>query len=64
MDDALARLCSNAESLALVLTFLVPIVAIVAWAVVRIVKMVIQHCERMEMLRQGINPDHLDDPAP
>jgi hypothetical protein len=38
--------------------FLIPIVAIICGSITAIVKMVLRHRERIEMIRQGIDPDY------
>ena len=38
--------------------FLIPIVAIVCGCVTAVVKMLIQHRERMGLIEQGLHPDH------
>ena len=41
-----------------ILVFLIPIVAIIAGATIKIVKMVHRHNERIAMIQQGIHPDY------
>jgi hypothetical protein len=40
-----------------VVVFLIPIVAIIAGATIKIVKMVHAHNERIAMIQQGMHPD-------
>ena len=44
-----------------VLVFAVPIVGVLAVVTMRIVQEIIRHRERIEMIRQGINPDEKTD---
>ena len=37
--------------------WLVPIVAIVVWGVIELVKMLLTHQERLAMIERGIHPD-------
>jgi len=39
------------------LALLIPIVAIIVWGIVTIVKMFITHTERMALIDRGIHPD-------
>jgi hypothetical protein len=41
--------------------FVIPIVAIIAGATIKIVKMVHAHNERIAMIRQGMHPDYPPD---
>jgi hypothetical protein len=41
-----------------VVVFLIPIVAIIAGATIKIVKMVHAHNERITMIQHGIHPDY------
>jgi hypothetical protein len=41
-----------------VVVFLIPIVAIIAGATIKIVKMVHAHNERIAMIQQGMHPDY------
>jgi hypothetical protein len=43
------------------LVFAIPIIAILCGAVIAIIKLVIKHRERMELIRQGIHPDYPPD---
>ena len=40
------------------LALMIPIVAIVAWGCIAIVRLLLHHRERMAMIERGINPDH------
>ncbi len=40
------------------IVFLIPIVAIIAFALIVIVKLLIRHRERMAMIERGMHPDH------
>ena len=44
-----------------ILALLIPIVAIIAAAVVAVVKIIIKHQERMAMIERGMHPDQLQD---
>jgi hypothetical protein len=37
--------------------WLVPVVAIVVWGVIELVKMILSHQERLAMIERGMNPD-------
>jgi len=52
-DMSLNSIFSRPELLAL----LIPIVAIIVWGIVTIVKMFITHTERMALIDRGIHPD-------
>ena len=41
-----------------IMIFLIPIVAIVAGAIIKITKMLITHHERITMIQHGIHPDY------
>jgi hypothetical protein len=41
-----------------VVVFLIPIVAIIAGATIKIVKMIHAHNERIAMIQQGMHPDY------
>jgi hypothetical protein len=41
-----------------IVIFLIPIVAIIAGAIIKIVKMVHAHNERIAMIQQGMHPDY------
>jgi hypothetical protein len=46
--------------------WLVPIVAIVAWGVIEVTKMILRHQERLALIERGIHPDSVkkqDDPT-
>jgi hypothetical protein len=40
-----------------ILIFMIPIVAVVVWGCVQIVKMFIEHRERIAWIEQGLDPD-------
>ncbi len=40
------------------LALMIPIVAIVAWGCIAIVRLLLHHRERMAMIERGMNPDH------
>jgi hypothetical protein len=53
-DSFWSRLFENPETIGI----MVPIVAIVAFAIVVILKLLIRHRERMAMIERGMHPDY------
>ena len=58
MEQTWARVFTDAGTLSIIMVFSIPIVAIVCGSTVAIVKMVINHRERMGLIQHGIHPDY------
>lgn len=55
---------SRPDTLIPALALMVPIVAIIVGGISGVLKMILRHQERMEMIRQGIHPDYPPDEGP
>ena len=58
MNQTWARVLTDPATLSIFMVFAIPIVAIVCGSIKAIVKMIINHRERMGLIQHGIHPDY------